>query len=46
MLILGTQIHSRRQVENELGFCTNFQLLCETRKMDFASAAEEENFHS
>lgn len=46
MLILGTQIHSKSQVENELVFLTNFQLLCETRKMDFATAVEEENFHS
>lgn len=46
MLILGTQIHSKSQVENRLGFCTNFQLLCETRKRDFATAVEEENFHS
>lgn len=46
MLILGTQIHSKSQVENELGFCTNFQLLSETRKMNFAIAVEEENIYS
>lgn len=45
MLILGTPIH-RSQVENKLFFGTNFRLLCETRKIDFATAVEEENFHS
>lgn len=46
MLILETPIHSKSQVENKLGFCRNFQPLCETRKMDFATAVEEEDFHS
>lgn len=45
MLILGTQIHRKSQVENKFGVCTNFQLLCETRKMDFGTAVEEEDFH-
>lgn len=45
-LVLGAQIHNKSQAESKVGFCTKFQLFCETNSMDLAAAAEEENFHS